>query len=68
MFWLRIIGYGLVILIFFGGIYEIDVNDDYIVDIGYIVVFERSLDFCIDKVNLSWLGVFFGGEGFVCCF
>lgn len=68
MFWLRITGYGPVILTSFGGIYEIDVNDDYIVDTGHIVAFERSLDFRIDKANSSWLGAFFGGEGFVCRF
>ena len=68
IFWLSITGYGPVILTSFGGIYEIDVNGDYIVDTGHIVAFERSLDFRIDKANSSWLGAYFGGEGFVCRF
>lgn len=68
IFWLSIKGYGPVILTSFGGIYEIDVDGDYVVDTGHIVAFERSLDFRIDKANSSWLGAFFGGEGFVCRF
>lgn len=68
IFWLSITGYGPVILTSFGGIYEIDVDGDYVVDTGHIVAFERSLDFRIDKANSSWLGAFFGGEGFVCRF
>ena len=68
IFWLSITGYGPVILTSFGAIYEIDVNGDYIVDTGHIVAFERSLDFRIDKANSSWLGAYFGGEGFVCRF
>lgn len=68
IFWLSITGYGPVILTSFGGIYEIEVNGDYIVDTGHIVAFERSLDFRIDKANSSWLGAFFGGEGFICRF
>ncbi len=68
IFWLSITGFGSVILTSFGGIYEIDVNGDYVVDTGHIVAFERSLDFRIDKANKSWLGAFFGGEGFVCRF
>lgn len=68
IFWLSITGYGQVILTSFGGIYEIDVDGDYIVDTGNIVAFERSLDFRIDKANSTWLGAFFGREGFVCRF
>ena len=68
IFWLSVTGYGPVILTSFGGIYEINVNGDYIVDTGHIVAFEKSLDFRIDKANTSWLGAFFGGEGFVCRF
>ncbi|ACK64176.1 protein of unknown function DUF124 [Rippkaea orientalis PCC 8801] len=68
IFWLSITGYGSVILTSFGGIYEVEVNGDYIVDTGHIVAFERSLDFSITKVNSSWWGAFFGGEGLVCHF
>ncbi|MGK7929571.1 MAG: TIGR00266 family protein [Spirulina sp.] len=68
IFWLRITGYGPVLLTSFGGIYEIDVNGEYIVDTGHIVAFEKSLDFKITKAGSSWLGAFLGGEGLVCRF
>ncbi|MDJ1177292.1 TIGR00266 family protein [Roseofilum sp. BLCC_M91] len=68
IFWLKMSGFGPVILTSFGGIYEIEVNGEYIVDTGHIVAFERSLNFEIDKANSSWLGAFFGGEGFICRF
>ncbi|MDJ1175198.1 TIGR00266 family protein [Roseofilum capinflatum] len=68
IFWLKMSGVGPVILTSFGGIYEIEVNGEYIVDTGHIVAFERSLNFEIGKANSSWLGAFFGGEGFICRF
>jgi uncharacterized protein (TIGR00266 family) len=68
VFWLSITGYGPVILSSFGGIYEIDVDGEYIVDTGHIVAFEKTLDFKIGKAGNSWLGSFLGGEGLVCRF
>jgi uncharacterized protein (TIGR00266 family) len=68
IFWLSVTGYGPVILSSFGGIYEIDVDGEYIVDTGHIVAFERSLDYQITKPGNSWLGAFLGGEGLVCRF
>ena len=68
IFWLIISGYGPVLLSSFGGIYEIDVNGEYIVDTGHIVAFEKSLNFSITKAGSSWLGAFLGGEGLVCRF
>ncbi|MGD1864637.1 MAG: TIGR00266 family protein [Phormidesmis sp.] len=68
VFWLTANGSGLVILNAFGSIYEIDVDGDYVVDTGHIVAFERTLDYDITKVNKSWAGAFFSGEGFVCQF
>ena len=68
IFWLTVSGYGLVLLTSFGGIYEIEVDGEYIVDTGHIVAFERSLDFSISKPGSSWLGAFLGGEGFICRF
>jgi uncharacterized protein (TIGR00266 family) len=68
IFWLSITGYGPVLLSSFGGIYEIDVNGEYIVDTGHIVAFEKSLNFSITKAGSSWLGAFLGGEGLVCRF
>jgi uncharacterized protein (TIGR00266 family) len=68
VFWLSVTGYGPVILSSFGGIYEIDVDGEYIVDTGHIVAFEKTLDFKIRKAGSSWLGSFLGGEGLVCRF
>ena len=68
IFWLTISGYGKAIITSFGGIYEIDVDGEYIVDTGHIVAFERSLSFSINKAGSSWLGAFLGGEGLVCHF
>ena len=68
IFWLSISGYGPVLLSSFGGIYEIDVKGEYIVDTGHIVAFEKSLNFSITKAGSSWLGAFLGGEGLVCRF
>ncbi|MGL5080780.1 MAG: TIGR00266 family protein [Microcoleaceae cyanobacterium] len=68
IFWLDISGRGDLLLSSFGAIYEIDVKDDYIVDTGHIVAFEKSLNFKITKPSSSWLGSFLGGEGFVCRF
>ncbi|WP_069792085.1 TIGR00266 family protein [Cyanobacterium sp. IPPAS B-1200] len=68
LFWLSVSGYGPVILTSFGGVYEIDVDGEYVVDTGHIVAFEKSLDFKITKASSSLLGSFLGGEGLVCRF
>ncbi len=68
LFWLNISGVGSVLLTSFGGIYEVDVDGEYIVDTGHIVAFEKSLNFKITKAGSSWMGAFLGGEGLVCHF
>ena len=68
IFWLTISGHGPVILTSFGGIYDIDVDGEYIVDTGHIVAFEKSLSFEISKAGNSWISAFLGGEGLVCRF
>ncbi|MDY7021915.1 MAG: TIGR00266 family protein [Cyanobacteriota bacterium] len=68
IFWLDLTGQGDVLINSFGGIYEVDVKDQYIVDTGHIVAFEKTLDFEITKPGSSWLGAFLGGEGLVCRF
>lgn len=68
IFWLDLSGYGDVLINSFGGIYEVDVQDEYIVDTGHIVAFEKTLDFKITKPGSSWIGAFLGGEGLVCRF
>ena len=51
----------------YGAIYEIDVQESYIVDTGHIVAFQDSLDFKIKKVG-GWKSTLFSGEGLVCEF
>ncbi|MBE9118186.1 TIGR00266 family protein [Lusitaniella coriacea LEGE 07157] len=68
IFWLVLSGRGKALLTSFGGVYEIPVNGEYIVDTSHIVAFEKSLTFSIGKANPSWWGAFFGGEGLVCRF
>lgn len=57
----------------YGAMIEIDVQDSYYVDTGYIVAFEDTLDYTVTV--LPGLGIgskvksfFFGGEGLVCQF
>ena len=76
-------GEGLVLLkasgegdIFFnsyGAILSVDVTDEYIVDTGYIVAFEDTLDYNISVLpglrgGSKLKQLFFGGEGLVCRF
>lgn len=76
-------GKGLVLLkasgdgdIFFnsyGAIMAIDVTDEYIVDTGYIVAFEDTLDYNVSVLpglrgGSKLKQLFFGGEGLVCRF
>ena len=68
IFWLSISGSGLVLISSFGGIYEVTVDGEYIVDTGHIVAFEKTLDFSISKPGSNWIGAFLGGEGLVCRF
>ncbi len=70
IFWLDISGQGSVLLSSFGAIYEINVENEYIVDTGHIVAFEKSLRFEVTKAGSSWVGSLLGigGEGLVCRF
>ena len=68
LFWLKINGHGELLLSSFGEIYEIDVEDEYVVDTGHIVAFEESLKFEISKAGSSWINSFLGGEGLTCRF
>ncbi len=68
IFWLTFSGHGVALLASFGGIYEVPVDGEYIVDTGHIVAFEKSLDFSISKASSSLIGSFLGGEGLVCRF
>ncbi|MBE9179977.1 TIGR00266 family protein [Oculatella sp. LEGE 06141] len=68
IFWLTASGSGMVLLSAFGGIYEVMVDGEYVVDTGHIVAFDKTLNFSITKPGSSWIGAFMGGEGLVCRF
>lgn len=68
LFWVKLEGQGQVLVNSFGAIYEVDVKDTYIVDIGHIVAFEETLNFKIRKAGGSWATAILGGEGLVCEF
>lgn len=51
----------------YGGIIEIDVTGEYVVDTGNIVAFTDGLSYNVTKVG-GYKSLFFSGEGFVCRF
>jgi uncharacterized protein (TIGR00266 family) len=52
---------------YYGGIFAVDVVDEYVVDTGHIVGFTEGLDYSISKVG-GYKSLFFSGEGFVARF
>lgn len=72
LFLLRMTGTGDLWFSSFGGIIEVPVEGDYIVDTGYIVAFEDTLNYSVEMMGgLSWKGLrtgILGGEGLVCRF
>ncbi len=72
LFLLRATGHGDFWFSSYGGILEIEVSENYIVDTSYIVAFEDSLNYNVELIgglsfNNLLTGVF-GGEGLVCRF
>lgn len=51
----------------YGGIIELDVDGDYVVDTGNIVAFTDGLEYRMSKVG-GYKSLFFSGEGLVCRF
>lgn len=51
----------------YGGMIELDVDGDYVVDTGNIVAFTDGLDYSISKIG-GYKSLFFSGEGLVCRF
>lgn len=67
LFLIRCQGQGDLWFSSYGGIIEIDVTDEYVVDTGNIVAFTEGLDYNVTKVG-GYKSLFFSGEGFVCRF
>ncbi len=72
LFLLRAIGEGDIWFSSYGGIIEIPITGDYVVDTGYIVAFEDTLNYNVEMLGgLSFRGLrtgILGGEGLVCRF
>ncbi len=72
LFLIRATGYGDIWFSSYGGILEIPVEGGYVVDTGYIVAFEDTLDYTVEVINgLSFKNLktgILGGEGLVCRF
>jgi len=72
LFLLRATGEGDIWFSSYGAIVEIPVAGDYVVDTGYIVAFEDSLNYNVEMLGgLSFKGLktgILGGEGLVCRF
>lgn len=64
---LRASGTGDLYLSAFGGVREVDVTDEYVVDTGHILAFEEHLDFNVETVG-GWKPTLLSGEGLVCRF
>lgn len=72
IFFLRASGHGDFWFSSYGAIIEIPVEGDYVVDTGYIVAFEDTLQYNVEMIGgLSFRGLrtgILGGEGLVCRF
>ncbi|MFK7827327.1 MAG: TIGR00266 family protein [Oligoflexales bacterium] len=51
----------------FGGIFSVEIEDEYIVDTGHIVAFTEGLDYEVGRIG-GYKSLFFSGEGFICRF
>jgi uncharacterized protein (TIGR00266 family) len=67
LFLIRCQGKGDLWFASYGGVIEIDVTDEYVVDTGNIVAFTDGLQYNVTKVG-GYKSLFFSGEGFVCRF
>ncbi|HMV81383.1 MAG TPA: TIGR00266 family protein [Leptospiraceae bacterium] len=67
MFLIRCSGKGDLWFNTYGGLIEIDVDGDYVVDTGYIVAFTEGLEYDVRAVG-GYKSLFFSGEGLVCRF
>jgi len=67
LFLIKVSGQGDLWFNSYGGILEIDVTDNYVVDTGHIVAFTENLEYKVSKVG-GYKSLFLSGEGFVCRF
>lgn len=72
LFLLRVTGRGDFWFSSYGAVAQIDVDGDYVVDTGYVVAFEDTLEYSVETISgLSFKNLrtaILGGEGLVCRF
>jgi uncharacterized protein (TIGR00266 family) len=72
LFLLRVTGRGDFWFSSYGAVAQIDVDGDYVVDTGYVVAFEDTLEYSVETIGgLSFKNLrtaILGGEGLVCRF
>ncbi|MCA9600671.1 MAG: TIGR00266 family protein [Polyangiales bacterium] len=61
-------GRGTLVLGAFGGIEEMTVDGEFIVDTGHLVAWDAGLEFNVQKSASGWLATWLSGEGLVCRF
>lgn len=52
----------------FGGIQEMPVDGELVIDNGHLVAWDGNLNFNLSKASSGWIGSFLSGEGMVCHF
>ncbi len=67
LFMIRCSGSGDLWFNTYGGLIEVDVKDQYVVDTGFIVAFSEGLKYSVQSVG-GMKSLFFSGEGLVCRF
>lgn len=67
LFLIKCSGLGDLFFNTYGGIMEVEVDGDYVVDTGHIVGFTSGLDYHVSSVG-GFKSLFFSGEGLVCRF
>lgn len=65
LFFLRITGYGPVLLSAFGAIDVIDLDGEMIVDTGHLVGFTSGIGYRVEKAASGWVSTLLSGEGLV---
>jgi uncharacterized protein (TIGR00266 family) len=65
LFFVKVEGQGDLLVNAYGGITEVEVDGELIVDTGHVVAFEETLAYKLTKASNSWVQSYLAGEGFV---
>lgn len=59
---------GQVLVGAFGGIQELQCNDNMVIDTGHLVAWDATLQYSVGKSGAGWIASYLSGEGLVCHF